>query len=42
VRNKENFVRNHYQLLKDADLDAFRNLIEQWVLDYAEAYAASA
>ncbi len=42
VRNKENFSRNHYQLLKDADLDAFRNLIEQWVLDYAEQYAANA
>ena len=42
VRNKENFTRNHYQLLKDADLDAFRNLIEQWTLDYAEQYAASA
>jgi len=40
VRNKENFNRNHYQLLKDADLDAFRNLIEQWTLDYAEHYAA--
>jgi hypothetical protein len=42
VRNKENFTRNHYQLLKDADLDAFKNLIEQWTLDYAEQYAASA
>lgn len=42
VRNKENFSRNHYHLLKDADLDAFRNLIEQWTLDYAEQYAASA
>jgi hypothetical protein len=42
VRNKENFTRNSYQLLKDADLDAFRNLIEQWTLDYAEQYAASA
>ena len=41
VRNKENFSRNHYQLLKDADLDAFRNLVEQWTLDYAEQYAAS-
>jgi hypothetical protein len=40
VRNKENFSRNHYQLLKDADLDAFRNLVEQWTLDYAEQYAA--
>ncbi len=42
VRNKENFSRNHYQLLKDADLDAFRNLVEQWTLDYAEHYAAGA
>jgi hypothetical protein len=41
IRNKENFSRNHYQLLKDADLDAFRNLVEQWTLDYAEQYAAS-
>jgi hypothetical protein len=41
VRNKENFSRNHYQLLNDADVDAFRNLIEQWTLDYAEQYAAS-
>jgi len=41
VRNKENFSRNHYQLLKDADLDAFNNLVEQWTLDYAEHYAAS-
>jgi hypothetical protein len=41
VRNKENFSRSHYQLLKDADLDAFRNLVEQWTLDYAEHYAAS-
>ena len=41
VRNKENFTRSHYQLLKDADLDAFRHLIEQWTLDYAEHYAAN-
>ncbi len=41
VRNKENFNRNHYQLLKEADLDSFQQLIEQWTLDYAEQYAAS-
>jgi hypothetical protein len=41
VRNKENFSRNHYQLLKDVDIHTFRNLIEQWTLDYAEHYAAS-
>ena len=41
IRNKENFSRNHYQLLKDADLDSFKQLIEQWTLDYAESFAAS-
>jgi len=42
VRNKENFSRNHYQLLKEADLESFTQLIEQWTLDYAELYAAIA
>lgn len=41
VRNKENFTRNHFQQLGDADLDTFRELIEQWTLDYAELYAAA-
>jgi len=40
VRNKENFSRNHYELLKEADLDSFRQMIEHWTLDYAEHYAA--
>ena len=40
IRNKENFSRNHYQLLKDADLDSFEQAIEQWTLDYAEQFAA--
>ena len=41
VRNKEVFSRNHYQRLDDVDLDHFRQLIEGWVLDYAEVFAAS-
>jgi hypothetical protein len=40
IRNKEVFTRSHYQSLKDADLDSFNQLIEQWVLEYAEQYAA--
>ncbi len=40
VRNKENFNRQHYKKLDDADLDDFRQLVERWVLDYAEQYAA--
>jgi hypothetical protein len=41
VRNKEVFARNHYQRLGDVDLDSFRELVELWVLDYAEMYAAA-
>ncbi len=40
IRNKETFTRSHYQALKDADLENFRQLIEHWVLEYAEQYAA--
>lgn len=40
VRNKENFNRQHFAKLDDTDLDDFRQLIERWVLDYAEQYAA--
>jgi hypothetical protein len=41
VRNKESFSRNHYQPIAEADLDAFRELVDRWVLDYAELYTAS-
>ncbi|TWT32493.1 hypothetical protein KOR34_42560 [Posidoniimonas corsicana] len=40
VHNKETFVRNHHQPLADVDEDHFRELIEMWILDYAEMYAA--
>ena len=33
--------RNHYQQLADVDLQSFRELLEQWVLDYAELYSAA-
>jgi len=42
VRNKEVLSRNHYQRLSDVDLESFRELIELWVLDYAELYSAAA
>jgi hypothetical protein len=41
VRNKEVLSRNHYQRLADVDLQSFRELVEQWVLDYAELYSAA-
>jgi hypothetical protein len=41
VRNKETFSRNHYQRLAEFDEESFRELVELWVLDYAEQFAAS-
>ncbi|MEM9185457.1 MAG: hypothetical protein AAGB00_03065 [Planctomycetota bacterium] len=41
VRNKESFTRNHYDAIGDYDAARFKELIETWVLDYAELYAAS-
>jgi hypothetical protein len=41
VRNKEVLSRNHYQRLADVDLESFRELIELWVLDYAELYSSA-
>jgi hypothetical protein len=41
VRNKEVLSRNHYQRLSDVDLQSFSELVELWVLDYAELYSAA-
>ena len=41
VRNKEVLSRNHYQRLADVDTESFRELVELWVLDYAELYASA-
>ncbi len=40
VRNKELFNRSHYQRLTEADLTTFHEMIDIWVLEYAELYAA--
>ena len=39
VRNRESFNRNHYQLLNEVDMDSFTELVDLWVLDYAEQFA---
>lgn len=40
IRNKEVISRSHYQFLAEADLDSFTELIDLWVLEYAEKYAS--
>jgi hypothetical protein len=40
IFNKELFNRSHFQELADADLTSFREMIDLWVLEYAELFAA--
>jgi hypothetical protein len=40
IRNKEIYNRSHYQLLADVDVTSFTELIDLWVLEYAELFAA--
>jgi hypothetical protein len=40
VRNKEVFTRTYFEPLDEADLERFLSLVESWVLEYAEMYAA--
>lgn len=40
VRNKELMQRDYYEKIQDADLDKFMELIDIWVLEYAELFAA--
>ena len=40
IRNQEVFNRNYFEKLGDVNLDKFKQLIEAWVLEYCELYAA--
>ena len=42
VRNKEIFNRSQFQLLAEADINVFAELVDHWVLEFAELYAARA
>ena len=41
IRNKEALNRNHYQFLSQTDLNSFKDMIDLWVLEYAEKYSAT-
>lgn len=40
IRNKEAFNRTYFERLEDVDEAKFHNLIDAWVLEYAELFAA--
>ena len=41
VANREIFNRSHFQRLAEADVSVFRELIDLWLLEYAEQFAAN-
>ena len=41
ICNKEVYNRNHFEKVEDVDPDTFIDLIDVWVLEYAELYAAA-
>ena len=40
IRNKEVLNRSHFQFLTEPDIDSFSELIDLWVLEYAEKFSA--
>lgn len=40
VRNREIFSRSHYAKIVDVDPDQFLELIDRWVLEFAELFSA--
>ncbi|MBI1248540.1 hypothetical protein GC197_11960 [bacterium] len=41
IRNKELFNRTHYEKLGEVEEEDFRDLIDLWIVEYAEQYSAS-
>jgi hypothetical protein len=40
VRNRELFTRNHFQQLSELDLTSFHEVMDLWVLEFAQAFAS--
>ncbi len=41
IRNKEILSRNHYQFLAEIDVESFKEMIDLWILEYAEKFSAT-
>ena len=40
IANKEIFNRSHFQRIWEVDLASFRQMVDMWIIEYAERYAA--
>ncbi len=41
VRNKEIFNRSHFKKIPETDVSEFQRLVDAWVIEFAELYAAA-
>ena len=39
IRNKETYNRSHYQFVAEADMQSFQDLIDLWILEFAEEFS---
>ncbi|MCH9655889.1 MAG: hypothetical protein K0U86_01560 [Planctomycetes bacterium] len=42
IRNKETYNRSHYQFVAEADMQSFQDLIDIWILEFAEEFSFQA
>lgn len=41
IKNKEMFARKHHQPVPDAEMDEFLEMVDRWVLEFAQLYSAA-
>lgn len=42
IRNKETYNRSHYQFIAEVDMQSFQDLVDLWVLEFAEQFSFQA
>lgn len=41
VKNREIFTRSHYRPIQDVEIDEFLEMVDRWVLEFAQLYMAA-
>lgn len=39
IRNKETYNRSHYQFIAEVDMQSFQDLLDLWILEFAEQFS---
>jgi hypothetical protein len=41
IKNREMFTRKHHETVPEADMEEFLEMVDRWVLEFAQLYAAA-